>query len=107
MIERNKVTDGGSDLWLAGLEFSLSMRQVGPLLLRLSNNSLVLSKPAAIKKVLLLLSSKRKRNTIIMKIALKLGFTSKDLCRPGGGALQLRLYGGVWPQDRKIDPSAD
>ena len=25
----------------------------------------------------------------------------------GGGALQLRLYGGVWPQDRKIDPSAD
>ena len=24
-----------------------------------------------------------------------------------GGALQLRLYGGVWPQDRKIDPSAD
>ena len=21
--------------------------------------------------------------------------------------LQLRLYGGVWPQDRKIDPSAD
>ena len=25
----------------------------------------------------------------------------------GGGGLQLRLYGGVWPQDRKIDPSAD
>ena len=24
-----------------------------------------------------------------------------------GGALQLYLYGGVWPQDRKIDPSAD
>ena len=29
---------------------------------------------------------------------------------PGGtypGALQLYLYGGVWPQDGKIDPSAD
>ena len=26
---------------------------------------------------------------------------------PGGGALQLHLYGGVWPQDWKIDPSAD
>ena len=25
----------------------------------------------------------------------------------GGGALQLHLYGGVWPQDWKIDPSAD
>ena len=25
----------------------------------------------------------------------------------GGGALQLQLYGGVWPQDWKIDPSAD
>ena len=24
-----------------------------------------------------------------------------------GGALQLHLYGGVWPQDWKIDPSAD
>ena len=24
-----------------------------------------------------------------------------------GGSVQLRLYGGVWPQDRKIDPSAD
>ena len=31
-------------------------------------------------------------------------------CPPGGGgagALQRRLYGGVWPQDRKTDPSAD
>ena len=26
---------------------------------------------------------------------------------PGGGALQLHLYGGVWPQDWKIDPSPD
>ena len=26
-------------------------------------------------------------------------------CR--GGALQLRLYGGVWPEDRRIDPSSD
>ena len=26
---------------------------------------------------------------------------------PPGGALQLRLYGGVGPQDRKNDPSAD
>ena len=26
---------------------------------------------------------------------------------PGGGALQLHLYGGVWPQNWKIDPSAD
>ena len=27
---------------------------------------------------------------------------------PGGGeAFQLHLYGGVWPQDWKIDPSAD
>ena len=25
----------------------------------------------------------------------------------GGGALQLLLYGGVWPQERKIDSSAD
>ena len=25
----------------------------------------------------------------------------------GGGALRLYLYGGVWPQDWKIDPSAD
>ena len=25
----------------------------------------------------------------------------------GGGALQLHLYGGVWPQDWIIDPSAD
>ena len=24
-----------------------------------------------------------------------------------GGALQLHLYGGVWPQDWKMDPSAD
>ena len=24
-----------------------------------------------------------------------------------GGTLQLHLYGGVWPQDWKIDPSAD
>ena len=24
-----------------------------------------------------------------------------------GGAFQLHLYGGVWPQDWKIDPSAD
>ena len=24
-----------------------------------------------------------------------------------GGALQLHLYGAVWPQDWKIDPSAD
>ena len=24
-----------------------------------------------------------------------------------GGALQLHLYGGMWPQDWKIDPSAD
>ena len=29
------------------------------------------------------------------------------LQNPGGGALQLHLYGGVWPQDWKIDPSAD
>ena len=29
------------------------------------------------------------------------------LARGGGGALQLPLYGGVWPQDWKIDPSAD
>ena len=28
--------------------------------------------------------------------------------RGGGvGALQLHLYGGVWPQDWKIDPFAD
>ena len=26
---------------------------------------------------------------------------------PGGGTLQLRLYGAVWPQDRKTDPSVD
>ena len=31
---------------------------------------------------------------------------SSNKC-PGGGALQLHLYGGVWPQDWKIDPSAD
>ena len=30
-----------------------------------------------------------------------------DGTNPGGGALQLRLYGGVRPQDQKIDPSAD
>ena len=27
--------------------------------------------------------------------------------RGGGGALQLHLYGGVWPQDWKINPFAD
>ena len=32
-------------------------------------------------------------------------FYSKS--NPGGGALQLHLYGGVWPQYWKIDPSAD
>ena len=31
----------------------------------------------------------------------------KSQSEGGGGGLQLRLYGGVWPQDRKIDPSAD
>ena len=25
----------------------------------------------------------------------------------GGGALQLHLYGGMWPQDWRTDPSAD
>ena len=39
-----------------------------------------------------------------------LGYAVWNLNAPGGGgALQLRLYRGarVWPQDRKIDPSAD
>ena len=33
----------------------------------------------------------------------------REFCRfsPGGGALQLHLYGVVRPQDWKIDPSAD
>ena len=31
----------------------------------------------------------------------------KSFVSRGGGALQLHLYGGVWSQDWKIDPSAD
>ena len=30
-----------------------------------------------------------------------------SLLSPGGGAFQHHLYGGVWPQDWKIHPSAD
>ena len=39
--------------------------------------------------------------------ALLCGNEVKGTFFPGGGALQLHLYGGVWPQDWKIDPSAD
>ena len=35
------------------------------------------------------------------------GFVMSAIKPGGGGALQLHLYGGVWPQDWKIDPSAD
>ena len=37
----------------------------------------------------------------------KPNFTNFTFRRGGGGALQLHLYGGVWPQDWKIDPSTD
>ena len=37
----------------------------------------------------------------------RLNAVFQGIVEPGGGALQLHLYGGVWPQDWKIDPSAD
>ena len=35
------------------------------------------------------------------------GHPFKNRQRGPGGALQLHLYRGVWPQDQKIDPSID
>ena len=47
------------------------------------------------------------RVNCVIWINFNLNVVHKGWKLPGGGALQLHLYRGVWPQDWKIDPSAD